>query len=483
MGKALKDKTIYGMFWNTLERFGSSLFLFLTNLILSRMLSPSDFGCIGMLLVFVSLSEAIVDGGFGSALIHKKNPSQKDYSTIFYWNILLAFLLYLVLYFSSSIIADFYHVELLTDILKVQGVILIINAFSLIQKNILVKQISFKRVAKINLFGVFVGSIVGIVFAYLGFGVWSLVIKSLSTAVLQCITYWVINRWRPYWIFSWDSFVELFQYGSFLFLTVVFNALYHNVLSLVIGRSFSPSALGYFTQAKKMEDIPRSSISSVVTSVSFPVFSEMKDDKNRLRNAVQSCLKSVMFINLPIMLILIVVAKPLILLLFTEKWEQSIPCFQALCVYGIFYTPNELNRGVTKAIGKSKITLLILMLQRTLGLSLVFSGLYWGMKGLLVGYVFSEILCYIISAAVTGKFIQYGIWQQLKSFIPIFCISLLAAFLSYLLIYLPLNLGYSLLIFLHVITFCISYISFALIFRIQGIEPYIYMLKTKFSNK
>lgn len=479
MSKSLKDKAISGMIWNGIERFGSSLFLFISNIILARLLSPDDFGCIGMLLVFTSISEAIVDGGFGSALIQKKNPTPTDYSTVFYWNIVLSILLYAVLCFSSPFIAVFYKIPLLSDVLRVQGSILVINAFFLIQQNVLKKQIAFKKIAKINMSAIIAGTSVGILFAFLGFGVWSLVIKSIVTGIIQCIVYWICNNWRPQWLFSWSSFNSLFKFGSFIFLTNVVNTLFHNLLSLIIGKSFSAATLGYFTQAKKLEEIPRNTISAVVTNVSFSVFSQIQDDKARLCAVIRKCLKSMMYINVPTMMLLIVLADALITVLFTSKWEKATPYFQVLCIYGMFTSPIDLNRWVINAIGKSQMSFYIMIVQRLLGLILVVWGLHWGMKGILIGFVTSQFAGYIISAAILSKQVGYRLIKQCWDLIPILLLSSIIAVFVYIVPSFLSDISPIWVLSLQTIIFISMYLFLSIVFKVEGYEPYLSLLKSK----
>lgn len=467
------------MLWNGVERFGSSFFLFISNLVLARLLSPDDFGCIGMLMVFISVSDAIIDGGFGSALIQKKDPTETDYSTVFYWNLILSLLLYLVLYFSAPAISRFYDIALLSDVLKVQGLILMINAFVLIQQNILRKQVAFKKLAKINLSAIVLGTVTGIIFAYLGFGVWSLVIKSLVTGLVQCIIYWLSSHWRPQWVFSWTSFRGLFKFGGFMFLTVIVNNLYHNFITLIIGKSFSAATLGYFTQAKKLEDVPRNSLSAVITNVTFPVFSHIQDDIERLLNAARKCTKSMAFLNFPLVMLLIVTAEPLFTLLFTDKWSQSVPYFQVLCVYGLILSPSELNNNIIRALGKSNISLYIMVTQRSIGIILILIGLLWGMKGMLLGYVLSQYIGFAISANVLGRLMGYGLFKQCKDCFSILLLSSSVTAITFLLSILLPDMYYVWMFCLQIIVFITLYVGLSVIFKIEGAEPYHHFLKTK----
>lgn len=483
MHESLKQKTISGMIWNAVERFGSSLFLFLSNLVLARLLSPDDFGCIGMLLVFISISDAIVDGGFGSALIQKKNPTQADYSTVFYWNIALSVCLYGVLYLSSPLIAGFYKIPLLSEVLKVQGIVLIINAFVLIQQNILKKQVAFKKLAKINLSAIIIGTCTGMTFAFLGFGVWSLVVKSLVTGIIQCIIYWVSSHWRPKWVFSRKSFTSLFQFGGFVFFTTIVNTVYANIISLVIGKSFSATTLGYYTQARKLEDVPCQSLSAVVQNVTFPIFSQMQNDLDKLRESTRRCLKSVAFINFPLMMLMLIIAEPLFTLLFTDKWKPAVPYFQILCIFGYVMSILELNGNVMQSLGKGKLFLFTRTLQRTIGILLVFIGLNWGIKGLLFGYVLSQYVAFVIVTMVSGKLIKYGTLQQIKDLFPMFAISIITAVITYSLSLFLTEVHFLLLLAFRITIYILIYLISAKIFNLDVLKLFNQIIKNKIYEK
>jgi O-antigen/teichoic acid export membrane protein len=479
MADSLKQKTISGMIWNAVERFGSSFFLFVSNLILARLLSPDDFGCIGMLMVFISISDAIVDGGFGSALIQKKKPTEADYSTVFYWNLFLSVFLYLSLYFAAPSISDFYEIPLLKDVLRIQGIIVIINAFILIQQNILKKQVDFKRIAKINLASIIIGTSFGILFAFLGFGVWSLVVKSLVTGLIQCVIYWLSNHWRPLWVFSRLSFKSLFQFGSFMFLRTIINTLYQNILSLIIGKNFSASTLGYFTQARKLEDVPRNSLSAIINNVTFPIFSEIQDDTIRLNKAAKKCLKSMVYINFPLMMLLIIIADPLFRLLFTDKWIQAVPYFQMLCIYGLITSPIELNNNIIISLGKSNISLVVRIVQCGVGLILVLVGLYREMEGVLLGYILSQYIGFFVVAIATGRMIGYGVIKQCKACLPTFLLSFIIALITYMFSILVPNTNYVLLMCLQCIIYAFLYITLSYLFRMEGFNIYVQAIRKR----
>jgi O-antigen/teichoic acid export membrane protein len=391
--------------------------------------------------------------------------------------------LYVSLYFAAPSISGFYEIPLLKDVLRVQGIIVVINAFTLIQQNILKKQVAFKRIAKINLGTIIIGTSFGILFAFLGFGVWSLVIKSLVTGLMQCFIYWLSNHWRPLWLFSWPSFKSLFRFGSFMFLNTIINKLYHNILSLIIGKNFSTSTLGYFTQARKLEDVPRSSLSSVIYNVTFPVFSQIQDDVNRLQQAAQKCLKSMVFINFPLMMLLIIIADPLFDLLFTDKWSQSVPYFQALCVYGLITSPIELNSIIIRSLGKSNMSLFVRIIQISVGLILVLIGLSRGMEGLLLGYILSQYIHFSVVTIVTGRMIGYGMIKQCKDCFSTFILSLVVAIITYVFPILISNINSIWLIFIQCVIYASLYIGLSYFFHIEGFDVYYQVCLKRYQKK
>lgn len=420
------------MIWNAVERFGSSLFLFISNLILARLLTPTDFGCIGMLLIFISVSEAIVDGGFGCALIQKKSPTNEDYSTVFYWNLTISSFLYLLLFVFAPKISAFYDIPLLCNVLRIESIVLIINSLCLIQQNILKKQILFKRIARINLCAVAIGTIVGVVMAYAGYGVWSLVTKILVISIIKCAIYWINGNWKPQFVFAKASFLKLFGFGSFMFLNTIINNLYQNTLALLIGKSFSAATLGCFSQARKMEDIPRNSLASVINNVTFPVFSQLQDNQEQLRSAAKKCLGLLTFIGFPLMMLMISISSPLILLLFTSKWQQTIPYFQILCLHGLIYIPFSVNVNILQSIGKSMLLFYIMLTQCLLGLVLALTGLHFGINGVLLGFVISAYISYIVISIYCGQLIGYGIIKQIKDFQLSFIMAVISSLATYL---------------------------------------------------
>jgi O-antigen/teichoic acid export membrane protein len=471
----LRQKTIASMSWNAIQRFGTMLLSFVSNLVLARLLLPEDFGCIGMLTIFIALSEAFIDGGFGAALIQKQDTTQKDFSTIFYWNLFVSFLFFIIMMVSAPLIADFYHMPSLCKVLRGMSCVLLINGFLVIQTTILTKKLEFKSLAKINLIGTLAGVIISIIAAYLGMGVWSLVIKTLITSIVTGIMLWTINSWRPTLEFSWTSFKSLFNFGGLMLLSSLLNTLFENIQGLVIGRVYTATDMGYYSQAKKIDEIPSRSVTQIVTQVSFPVFSKISNDLKMLKNAVKKNVICTNFLIFPLQSLLILLAEPIIIFLFTEKWIESVPYFRILCVYSMFVALNALNTNVLKAVGRSGLYFWIQLIKKVLGISLLLVGLNFGVIGVTWSVSISGMLWWVISAVVNKKVVDYGLWEQFLDILPSLVISLLSAMAVFAITLL--GIAPILEILLAVIAYVIVYLILSRLFNKMPFSTYLEILK------
>ena len=400
--------------WAAVQRFGTSILSFLANLVLARLLLPEDLGCVGMLYVFIAISETLIDGGFGAALIQRKNPSQTDYSTVFFWNLFISLCLFVTLQFGAPLVARFYKIDILTDILRVISIVVIINAFSAIPTNILTKNLQFKTLAKFNLIATATGASIAIIAAFMGFGVWSLVIKTIATSICLTLCLWLSRVWKPTAEFSLASLKSLFNFGGLILLSSIVQTVYDNIQSLIIGRVYSSKDLGFYSQAKKVEEMPSSTMSVVVNQVTFPVFSQIADDKVRFRDSLRKNLICITYLNFPLMILLILIGKPLILFLYTDKWAESIPYFQILCLYSMLITVNAINTNVIKSRGKSKLFFWLQLTKRFVGLICIIIGMRFGIIGMTWGVVVSAYIWWLMGAFFSGREIQYGIPQQFR---------------------------------------------------------------------
>ena len=427
MDSGLKQKTVSGMIWSFVQRFGVMIISFCSNLVLARLLTPDDYGLIGMLMIFILIANTFVDGGFGSALIQKKDPTEEDYSTIFYWNLFLSVVLYILLFLCAPYIARFYKLPLLSSVLRVQGGVLILNSLSIIQQNRLRKQLHFKQLSLVGIFSAFLSLVITIYLAYLGWGVWALVAQQLLMSFFNAILYWIVGKWSPKLVFSTKSFKELFGFGGFILLSNLINTLCNNIQGLLIGKFFSPHTMGLYSQARKLEEVASTSLSSVVDQVSYPVLAEVQNDRMQMIKVIKKLITSIAFFSFPAMLLLVVIAEPVIILLYSNKWVECTPYFQVLCVAGLAISLQNINYYAVAAIGKSKALFNWTLIKRALSIIFIIVGfVLYGIWGLLIGMVMASYAMYIINALLVSRHIGYTLWQQFKDLLPILLISVVS---------------------------------------------------------
>lgn len=427
MASDLKKKTLSGMIWSFVQRFGTMAISFVSNIVLARLLTPDDYGTIGMLMIFIAVANTFVDGGFGSALIQKKEPTKEDYSTIFWWNMFLSVVLYGLLFIGAPAVARFYNLPLLCDVLRVQGIVLIINALSIIQQNQLRKQLKFKRLAIVTVISATLSAGIAIILAYMGWGVWALVAQQLMLSGFTTILLWIVNQWYPLLIFSKESFKQLFGFGGFILVSNIINTFCDNIQGLLLGKFAVASTLGLYTQARKLEEISSTSISSIVNQVAYPVLSQKQDDKTALVNIIRKFVTLIATFVFPLMLYLILIAEPLITFLYSERWIECVPYFQILCIAGLAICLQSINLNAIAAIGKSKIMFKWTIVKRVSGLILNIGGLLlYGVYGLLFGGVLTAFLLYAINALLVAKYIGYKFSAQLMHLSPILLSSLVS---------------------------------------------------------
>ena len=428
----LKQKAASSMVWTAIQKYTTMGVGFISGIILARLLTPHDYGCIGMLAIFMALAEAFIDGGFGSALIQKKNPTQVDYSTIFFWNVAVAVVMYVILYFSAPAISRFYDIPLLCPVLRVQALILFVYAFNLIQKNQLRKKLNFKLLAIVNITTSVVSLAITIYMAYNGYGVWSLVIQNLIAAIIPTAVFWFYVKWRPSWTFSWKSFKELFSFGFYMFLTHLFNTFSMKLQGLLIGKVYSSNTMGYYSKAVGTESLASHSIVSVMTQVTYPLYAQVQDDKAVLSNMIKRLTMTTAYITFPLMFILLLIAKPMFVLLYSDRWLASVPYFQVLCIAGLASCLQSINLQSISAIGKSKVMFSWSVIKSVLRIVLVVGGLAaFGMKGLLCAVVLQQWTCLFINMSLVSKHIGYKLVEQIRNLMPIAVVATLAAGICY----------------------------------------------------
>lgn len=430
---SLGRKAVSGMAWTAIQKYSQMVIQFVSGIILARLLTPFDYGCIGMLSIFMVIAEAFIEGGFGSAIIQKKKPTQQDYSTVFFWNLGMAALMYFTLFLCAPSIARFYEIPLLCDVLRVQGIILFIYAFNVIQRSQLRKDLNFKKISIVTLLTSIIAFVVTVVMAYKGCGVWSLVVQNIISAFIPTMVFWISSKWRPSFVFSWGSFRELFSFGAYMFMTHIVDKLGTQIQGLLIGKVYNPSTMGYYSKALSTERLASTSISQVMTQVSFPLYTEVQDNKEDMIYMIKRLVTTLAYVTFPLMFILLLLAKPLFIILYSEKWINSIPYFQVLCIAGLAYCLQSVNLQTISAIGKSRTMFFWTLLKRIIGIGFIVSGLLlFGMNGLLWGTVLNTWFSLFVNIGLVSKYIGYQWYVQLLDLLPIFIVSLLATLCCYL---------------------------------------------------
>lgn len=485
--KNLKQKAAFGMVWTSIQRFAGMGIRFISGIILARLLTPDDYGCIGMLSIFMVIANSFVDGGFASALIQKKRPTQEDYSTVFFFNLGMSLLMYIILFVSAPAIARFYKMPILCSVLRVQGLVLLIHAFSIIQNNQLKKQFRFKKIAIVTLATSIISLTVTIFMAYKGFGVWALVTMNLLSAFIPALVYWLTNNWHPLWVFSKTSFKELFNFGFFMFLTHIINNTCNNIQGLLIGRFYDPATMGYYSKAKSTEELASTSISNVMGQVTYPLYAEYQHDIPLLINAIKRITSSISYFTFPLMLLLILLAKPIFILLYSERWLDSVPYFQILCLAGIAICLQGVNYQAIAAVGKSKVMFSWTLIKRAIGLALVVGGLAaFGIKGLLIGMVMQSWLIYLINAYQVHKHIGYKLFTQLLDLLPILILALASWAIAYCLVFIFPDCHMYVLAVIRLLVFIGVYIGGSMLFKMESftyVKETLPMFMAKFNRK
>ena len=410
----MKEQAVRGVAWSLIERFGMHFLRFLLNIILARLLSPDAFGLIGMLVIFLEIANVVMDGGFVKAYVQKKEVSPKDASTIFYFNLLISIILYFIFYLTAPLIADFYSQPQLIEIIKVMGLVFIVNAIGLIQIAHLTRMVNFKLKSKIMMTATLMSGVFGIAAAYLGFGVWSLVIQNLARAVFKTVGFWITSKWKPKPVFSIESLKSMFAFGSWMLLSGIMHRLFRNLNLIVIGRVFPAAAAGFYTNSQQIQRTTSEQMVGAIGAVAFPVFSKMQDNKERLRNGMRQFLRHTLFLMTPLLVILIVVAEPFVIILLKEKWAPMVPYLQWLCIVGILFPLNTTNVQLLVAQGKSNLNFrlsLIKNLLRVINIAIMYR---FGVLYIVIGEVGVAFLFVYINSFFSEKFVGYGIKKQLK---------------------------------------------------------------------
>jgi len=465
---SLKQKTVSGIFWSSIERFSIQGVQFVLGIIMARLLAPGDFGIVGMLTIFLAVSQSIIDSGFSNALIRKKNRTETDFSTVFYFNIVIGLFFYFILFFTSPYIAAFYNTPILESLTKVVALTIFINSFTIIQEAKFTINVDFKTLTKASLLSALISGAVGIWLAYRGFGVWALAVQSITSSCVRLVTLWIYSGWRPQKVFSITSFKEMFSYGSKMLIAGLINTTYNNMYTLVIGKKFTKADVGYYNRANIYAYFFSSNITNILQRVTFPLLSTIQDENERLRETYRRFLRLSAFVVFPLMMGLLAVADPLIRLLLTDTWSSAILLLQILCLSQMWYPIHAINLNLLQVKGRSDLLLRIEIIKKTIGVSILLITIPLGVAAICWGTVVSSLIALFINTYYTGKLIQVGYLRQMKDLLPILGISFSMGLIVY---------GITLLIHINILALIagisvgtIYYFSAAHVFKLQELH-------------
>lgn len=465
MEKTLKEKTTSALIWSFIDKFGQQIIYLVTGILLARTLSPHDYGIVGSLSLFIALSTIFISSGYARALLNNPIFSQIEYNTVFFYNVVSAFIIYTILFLCAPLISLFFKQPSLTLISRVLFLTLIFNSFVGIQSVYLTKRMNLKSFSKANIYSLFLASTFAVYAVFKGFGVWSLVIQAVLNSFFMMFFYWHYSEWRPTKIFDIKILRQFFPFTSMIMLTSIIYTVFNNIYSIIIGRIYSITQLGYYTQASKYQDIPTGLVTNTFRTILSPLLSKVLDDEERFKRIVSKLMKTMSLFIFPILFGMILIARPFFIVLITEKWLPSVPIFQILCISGIFISINTILHESILVKGRSKELLILEIIKKSLLVILIFITIKYGTTGLALGWTISSFFTLLLTLYLSNIIINYSVLDLMKDCFPYFTISLVLCIVAYFLS-MPFTNNYLF------IGFCVGFVGFLyfLICRILKLE-------------
>lgn len=414
MADSVRSKLLHGVAWNFTEKILVKAVSFVISIILARLLAPSDYGLTGMLAVFLSVSSVFIEGGLAKALIQRQDCQDIDYSTAFVTNVSMSLVIYAVLFFAAPLIADFYDEPLLVSLTRAMALTIVLGSFNIVQRAKLMANVDFKSLAQINVLSIIVTGAIGITMAYLGYGVWALVGQAIGSTLFLIFIFPFYSKWKPSLRFSKESFSRLFGFGSKLMITGVYSVIFNNIATICIGKAYKSQQLGYYTRASQFPDLISFTVNDVLGTVTFPVLSELQNDKDRLVAVYRKSLLATALVIFPVMVLCALLAYPLVLILLTEKWVPCVVLMQWLCLARIFTPLSALNMNILNAVGRSDLFMKLDFSKAPLTIIILAITIPISVEAIVIGSFVDSFLCFFINAYLPGRMFGYGAWQQLK---------------------------------------------------------------------
>ena len=425
--QSLKDKTVKGVAWSGIDNVAQYVMTFVVGIVLARLLTPDDYGLLGIIGIFTAVCAALINGGFANALIRKKDVTDDDYNTAFIVNFGMSLLLYAIIYFCSPFIAEFFGRNELVSLTRVSSIGIIIGALAIVQQTRLTKRIDFKTQTKITLIASISSGVIGIVMALMGYGVWSLVAQQLSSQLIRTLFLWLFNHWTPALSFSATSFKDLFGFGWKIMVSGVLDTVWKELYQVVVGKYYSPATLGQYTRAKQFSQLFSSNLTAVIQRVTFPVLSNIQDDKQRMVSVYRRIIKTTMFITAVSMLSLGAVSEPLLYCLIGPQWHEASTYLPLICVASSLYPLHAINLNMLQVQGRSDLFLVLEIIKKILGLGPLLVGAFVGIMSMLYVSLFTGVICYFLNSYWTGKFMGYSSWMQIKDVAPSYGVATVVA--------------------------------------------------------
>lgn len=435
----LKQKTVKGMGWSAIDQVSRMGIQFIVGIVLARLLSPDEYGLIGILTIFITVFTFVCDSGFTNALIRKKDAKEIDYSTVFYVNLGLSFVMALALFLCAPLIAKFFERPELVSLTQVMSSVVVINALAIVQRARLTKAVDFKTQTKITIISSVISGIVGITMAYTGFGVWALVGQQITAQGCNTTLLWLCNKWLPKLEFSIASFKEMWNFGWKLLVSGLLDTAWKEIYQVVVGKCYAPATLGLYTRAKQFSQMFSSNLTNVVQRVSFPVLSSIQDDKVRLKNAYQRVIRTTMLPTFVLMYGMAASAKPMILFLLGEKWLGCVGFLQIICIYGALYPLHAINLNMLQVQGRSDLFLKLEIIKKCIAVGPILLGIFVDIYLMVAGSLVTSCIGYYLNAYYSGPFLNYSIKEQIKDILPSFLTATSMAIPVYAMSYIPLT--------------------------------------------
>ena len=420
MPQSVRSQLLHGVAWNFIEKVLMRGASFIIGIILARLLSPSDFGLIGMLAIFVAISNVFIEGGLAKALIQRKDCQDIDFSTAFVANVGMSLMIYVVLFLTAPLIADFYDEPILTDITRILSLNFVLGSFNIVQRAKLMANVDFKSLAQINVISTIVSGIVGIAMAYYGWGVWSLVGQTLCSTIVLLLLFPFYSKWRPSIKFSPNSFRQLFGFGSKLMATGVYSVILNNISTICIGRFYKSNQLGFYTRASQFSEIISSTMFDVLGNVTFPVLSHLQDDREKLVSVYRKSLFITSMLIFPMMILCALLSRPMVIILLTEKWLPCVVLMQWLFLARMFTPLSAINMNILNAVGRSDLFMKLDFSKAPLVLIVLAITIPISVEAITIGSFCTSFICFFINAYLPGRLFGYGAINMIRDWRYIF---------------------------------------------------------------